>query len=201
MCALKVLASRLCMIFACLRGGSDCVCAWCFEWRSCLVYGARCPNSLPPSRTHTHTHTLLCTRPGWAWFQPIAQKMLYDYYGSTAVVSESYAPLVAFVDLLHSRANGYILKNGLGDWSTLEKVSLASSATGAVPSSVARCPPCVYDHGLAELAVSLLTLVPFREPAYLLSAPHIPVYVCCCCLVMFWRGGGSFESPLRRVWW
>jgi hypothetical protein len=56
--------------------------------------------------------------------------MLYSYYGSVAVVNESYAATEAFLGLLQSRAVDGILTGGLGDWSTLENVSLASSATG-----------------------------------------------------------------------
>ncbi len=70
---------------------------------------------------------------GWAWYQPLTQHMLYSYYGSVAVVNESYAATEAFLGLLQSRAVDGILTGGLGDWSTLENVSLASSATGKGP--------------------------------------------------------------------
>lgn len=67
--------------------------------------------------------------PGWQLAFPFGMKVLYDYYGDISTVEKNYPVLKRQVDFMHSVTPDHIVQKDIGDHESIDKKSIALSAT------------------------------------------------------------------------
>ncbi len=65
----------------------------------------------------------------WGTAYPFVQHLLWQYYGDRKILENNYSNVKKWMDLLQSKANDYILMNGIGDHETLVPKSPAVVGT------------------------------------------------------------------------
>ncbi len=76
------------------------------------------PNGLIPdiAPEYTEFHGGFRDSPEWGSAGIILPWYLYQWYGDTQVLADSYEMMVRYVDYLESTAENHIVRHGLGDW-------------------------------------------------------------------------------------
>lgn len=94
--------------------------------------------------------------PEWGSSSVLLPWYLYQWYGDTAIVRESYPMMKRYVDYLGSKAENHIVSHGLGDWFDIGENGSGSGYSLNTPQGITGTAIYYYDLTVLQQAATLL---------------------------------------------